>query len=1181
MAAGASFALAASLPLLGVSAAHATDDSFEPSDASGLSAAQLFESGHYIIQLKEDPVATYGGGVSTFSATAETEGSVDFTSPQAMAYANHLEAEQQATAADVGAQVDGHYTAAFNGFAAHLTSDQAMELLRDRRVANITPNEILQIQSAPATDYLELEAHFEQIGGWQDAGEGIVVGVLDTGIAPENPFFAGEPLGNAAGSDPYLVGSEIHFDKLDGGEFIGECETGEQFTADMCNTKLIGARYFVDGFASSRPIGTPDTGEYESPRDGNGHGSHTASTAAGNFEVPITSMGGVDLGTMSGVAPAAKISSYKVCWEGPDRDVTTDDGCATSDLLAGINAAVEDGVDVINFSIGGGAATTVWDPIDQAFLSAAAAGIFVSASAGNSGPSPVTADHAAPWYATVAAATVPNFEGRILGVGDAPINGASTTVQGGNTVAAELVYAGDIALEGEDAAEAALCFPGTLDADLAAGKIVLCDRGETARVDKSEQAADAGAVGSILVNVNEGESLDLDDHVIPTVHVGAEHRDALLAAAASGETVVTLEEAESTALAPQVAGFSSRGPMLADGSDVIKPDVTAPGVGIIAAGTNAVDTAPTFVFMSGTSMSAPHVAGLAAAYLGQNPNASPAEVKSVISTSAIDTLNANGDAITDAFTQGTGMTQADGMLNAGFYFEAGIDDYLRYVIGTGNLEEGFAGLEGIDPSDLNLHSIGVGALMHTQTVTRTATALAAGTYTVQVQAPAGIDVVVEPSTLTFGAAGEEQEYTVTFTNNGAEIDAWAQGRLVWTAGDIQVRQPLAVRPLSIEARTERIDSERTWDGQPLEISAAYDGILEGTEQGLTPLTAVWDGAPSPEGTDSTSWYFDPSNGLTLEHMFEVQEGDSLLALTTSSTDENSDYDLVLWELVTIGGQLYINNEIVSGVEGSDEVIEVVDPTPTLYLAFTYDYNDPEGEVMSPVKLSVGIVNDEPGVGDLTVSLQSEAGAEDASTDAFNEPVTRGEYEAQVSWQGLEPGQEYYGLITTTLAGASDQTIVRVTPTEETPEPALAPVGDQTVEEGSSIEPITPALDDETGAAEITVEGLPEGVVFEDGVIQGAPVAAGTYEVTVTAVHELGFESVVTFTIVAEPVATEEPSPSAPAPSDSADPQPTEIPGDVDGSLPTTGAAPEIALLAIAALIALMGAGFIVARRRRA
>ncbi len=477
VAVGTAIALGASASVLSAATANA---------AASPSGTTAYEDGRYVVVLAEDALATYDGGIQGLAPTAPQRGQdLDASSPASRAYSAHLETRHQDVAASVGASIDVDLTAAINGFVADLTAEQAEDLSRQAGVRSVEANEILQVTSSPANDYLELEALWQQVGGMGEAGAGVVVGVLDTGIAPENPFFAGEPLGTVAGSEPYLDGETITYVKGDGSTFTGVCETGSGFTADDCSTKIVGARYFLDGFGASR-LGTETQvpGEYVSPRDGDGHGSHTASTAAGNADVAITSVGGADLGTMSGVAPEARIAAYKVCWSGPDPAVTTDDGCSSTDLVAAIDQAVVDGVDVINYSIGGGAATTVWNAEDIAFLGAAAAGVFISASAGNSGPDASTLDHAAPWYTTVAAASVPNYEAIVLLDNGDRLPGGSVTVplgEGAEVISGAFVYAGDIPAAGRSAADAALCLPGSLAPVVET--IVLCDRGNNARAE--------------------------------------------------------------------------------------------------------------------------------------------------------------------------------------------------------------------------------------------------------------------------------------------------------------------------------------------------------------------------------------------------------------------------------------------------------------------------------------------------------------------------------------------------------------------------------------------------------------------------------------------------------------------------------------------------------------------------
>jgi hypothetical protein len=553
-----------------------------------------------------------------------------------------------------------------------------------------------------------------------------------------------------------------------------------------CSTKIIRARYFLSGFGASK-IGNSTTGEYVSPRDGDGHGAHTASTAAGSARVPA-SVSGTSYGTITGVAPEVKIAVYTVCWSYPNPLVRTDDGCATSDLLAGITQAVKDGVDVINYSIGGGAAQTRVSPTDQALLGAAAAGVFVSAAAGNSGPAVSTLDNASPWITTVAASTIPNYEATVtLGDGN-KFGGASVSVDrtaGVTPLSGPLVTAASVALAG--GTTPSLCVANSLDPAKAAGKIVVCERGTIARLAKSVEVKRAGGIGMVLVNVVPG-STDLDPHTVPTVHLDAQHHNQVLAYAATAAATATStpdNTAGDTPPMPIVAGFSSRGPVLADGSDILKPDISAPGVAIIADGANAAGEAPTFQFLSGISMAAPHISGLGLLYLGEHPTASPAEIKSAMMTTAYDTKNAAGAPVTDPFTQGAGHADPTKYFAPGLLYLNGLDDWYGYIQGAG-------------------YDVGV----------------------------AGIDAVVSPSTLTFGAAGESKSYTVTFTRTTAPLDAFATGSLTWTSGSTTVRSPIAVQPVTIVAPASA-GGTGTYGSVDIPVTPGRNGDIPLTTTGLT------------------------------------------------------------------------------------------------------------------------------------------------------------------------------------------------------------------------------------------------------------------------------------------------------------------------------------------------------------
>ena len=886
-----------------------------------------FVSGRYIVTLVDASAATYEGGVNGFVPTKPDAGKqlkADRRSVQS--YADYLKKQQKEVAASVGAKIDYSYTLSLNGFSAHLSAKQAVELSRNKNVASLAPDELRHVTATPSTTFLGLDGPggiWESLGGVGNAGSGVVIGMLDTGIAPENPSFAGDPLGTTPGAAPYLAGSTITFAKGDGNTFRGACVTGVQFTAADCSTKLVGARYFVTGFGASS-IGSTSLGEYLSPRDGDGHGSHTASTAGGNARVPA-SINGVSFGTITGVAPAAKIAAYKVCWTGQDPTVTTDDGCATSDLIAGIDAAVADGVDVLNFSIGGGAAQTTVSATDEAFLGAASAGIFVSASAGNDGPGASTLDNASPWITTVAASTIPSYEATAtLGDGTA-MAGASVTLDmtpGAPPLQGDLVLASAVAVSG--AVNANLCFAGTLSPALAAGKIVVCERGLNDRVAKSAEVARVGGIGMILINVVQG-STDLDNHSVPTIHLNAQFHDKLMAYAATAGATVSMAAGNSTGTeppTPQVAGFSSRGPVLADGSDILKPDITAPGVAIIADGANAAGGDPTFQFLSGTSMAAPHVTGLAALYLGKSPNATPAEIKSAMMTSAYNTLDSAGNAVTDPFVQGAGHVDPTKYFEPGLLYLNGLDDWNAYIVGVGYQVDA-ENVDPIDPSNLNLASIAIGALTGPETITRTVTATQAGTFTAAISIP-GLNAVVSPSTLSFASAGDTASFTVTFSRTDAPLDRFATGALTWTSGSTIVRSPIAVQPVTIVAPSDVLGTGLS-GSVDVTVTPGGDGPIPLSTTGLTAGTLQ----QSP-GAAATGHSGSGETGAEFQYTVKVPKGTVLARFDLDSIDNAADLDLFVYQLNSKGTPIALWQ---SATGSADERVDLYSPDAAKYLVF--------------------------------------------------------------------------------------------------------------------------------------------------------------------------------------------------------------------------------------------------------
>ncbi|WP_127819573.1 S8 family serine peptidase [Microbacterium sp. CPCC 204701] len=952
-------------------------------------------AGRYIVLLDEAPAATYDGGEAGLAPTKPDEGEkLDASSREVQRYSNFLEDRQLDVATEAGVEPDGNLTITLNAFTANLTAAQAAKLAGTSGVASVVPDEILHPDAVPSTEFLGLEGSggvWEAVGGVDVAGAGTVVGVVDTGIAPENASFAGSPLGSTPGADPYLDGNTVVFAKADGNTFRSDRVTGEEWGNDDYSTKLIGAKYFSAGAAAAGFDFAPD---YLSPRDADGHGSHTASTAAGNHEVPA-SVEGVDFGTISGVAPAAKVAAYKACYVGPDPLVTTDDICALSDLMAAINAAAQDGVDVINYSIGGGAATTTLATEDVAFFNAAAAGIFVAVSAGNDGPGSSTADHASPWYTTVAASTIPTYEGTVqLGNGwQAP--GVSVSVPFGQTVTGSVVYAGDVALAGASVDEAALCFLDRLDPAKVAGKIVVCDRGTNARVEKSQAVGEAGGIGMILVNVTPG-SLDNDFHSVPTVHISDTHRTDLLAyVRGNAAATATLHSQNITGIetaTPVIAGFSSRGPMLADGSDILKPDISAPGVAILAATHNGEGSDPTFGFKSGTSMSSPHIAGLAALYLGERPDAAPGEIKSAMMTTAYDTKNEDGSANTDPFAQGAGHVDPTRFFEPGLVYDNGAEDWAAFLQGK-DLHD--FGVEPIDGSDLNLASIAIGSLSGPQTVTRDVRATTAGTYTAAASVP-GVDVVVSPSSLTL-AEGATGTFTVTFTKTDAAPEQWTTGFLTWS-GPTTVRSPIALYPVTADAPAD-VPGEGITGSTTVEITPGITGELPLNLSGLAPAVLQTEAVdaeangdvpvPGHSGNEETG----DANGYSY-YLVDVPEGSTLARFDLdSSDDEGSDLDLFVYRVVGPDDWRYYE-QWQSASASADESVVLTAPTAGTYLVEAHVYS-----------------HTNPFTWDLTTAVVG-AGGEGSLTATPNPlPVTESvQASYTLSWTGLAPDTRYYGVV---------------------------------------------------------------------------------------------------------------------------------------------------------------------------
>ncbi|NUT37217.1 MAG: S8 family peptidase [Hamadaea sp.] len=790
----------------------------------------------YLVQTAGDPVASYAGGVTGYAATKPAKGKkVNAHSAAAKAYAKLLTDRHDATLRKAGIAADrkGYdYQTVFNGFSAELTAAEAAQLRTSAGVTGVWKNETVQADTVSTDDFLGLAGSG---GVWADkfgdptrAGEGVIVGVLDSGIWAENPAFA-------ALSEPRPDAAAI------AAKWKGTCVVGVEEPI-ACNNKLIGARYYrAAGAGSIIPQ------EFLGPRGYNSHGTHTASTSVGNNNVAAT-INGSPVGNTTGMAPAARLAVYKVLWQNPAPD--TGSSGQTADLVAAINDAVADGVDVINYSISG-STTSIVNPVEIAFFNAAASGVFVATSAGNSGPGASTVAHNAPWTMTVAASTHDRGNQKTVTLG----NGASYTGVGvvSTPVASTgLVNSSAIPAAGRTVADADLCMIGSIDPAQAAGKIVVCTRGSNARVEKSQVVKAAGGVGMVLVNPAAAPGLVGDFHSVPTVHLeGAAGGDAVKAYAATPGATASLSVTDPTPVkAPVMAGFSSAGPALAGGGDLLKPDITAPGVDVIASVSPMTSNGNNFDAMSGTSMSSPHIAGIAALLLAQNPGWDPMTVKSALMTTAYQTDN-KGKPITTAtgakagpLNYGAGHVSPAKAFNPGLAYLSTPTEWMSYLcaIGQGTaVGLNCAALPQIDASDLNYPSIASSDLAVSQSFTRTVTNITDrdSVYSPTIEAPAGYTATVTPTKLKV-LAGQSATFTVTLTRTTAPHGVWQFGSLTWfdkVQGhrDHTVRIPLAVRPMTVVAAGEVTGTGGTATAS---VKTWYTGQLTATVAGLVPATVT-------------------------------------------------------------------------------------------------------------------------------------------------------------------------------------------------------------------------------------------------------------------------------------------------------------------------------------------------------
>ncbi|MFB9234900.1 S8 family peptidase [Plantactinospora siamensis] len=957
----------------------------------------------YVVQVKGAPVSTYSGGEAGLAATRPAPGrKIDPNASGVRRYRDHLRAERSAVFAtsrvDRSRTVYDYYTA-FNGFAIRLTATEATKLKSTPGVVNVWKNSIVSAQTLSTPEFLGLAGKAgvwqRQFGGVDRAGEGVIVGVLDSGFWPENPSFG--PI--ARPRDQRTIDAKWH----------GACDPGVEAPI-TCNNKVIGARWYnAAGLSRANP------GEFDSPRDFYGHGSHTASTAAGNNGVTATINGSV-AGKVSGMAPAARLAIYKVLYANAAGDKSVG---STVDIVAAINQAVEDGVDVLNYSIGDDA--DGFGPEELAFLNAATAGVFIAASAGNAGPDAGTVDNAMPWQTTVAAGTHDRSSVKTLTLGDGrTFEGVGV---GPGAGPAPLVDGAAAGRAGVDPLTAARCVSGgNLDPAKVTGKIVVCVRGVNDRVDKSRAVKEAGGIGMVLYNPS-GNSLNADFHFVPSIHINDFTGAVKAYAATAGATATISAERTEKVEAPAVAGFSSRGPSRSSGGDLLKPDIMAPGVDVVAAVAPPTSSGNMWGTNSGTSMASPHIAGIAALLISKNPRWSPMAVKSALMTNASVLDNAGkpiGDQGTGAAATpldfGAGQVVPAPAFDPGLVYDSGPAQWLQYACGIGVHLTLTGGLDSCDvvgtrdPSDFNSPSLAVGDLAGKQTLSRTVTNVTGrwSVYLAKVKAPAGFTVKVSPPVLVV-PPHRSVAFKVTITRTSAAFDQFAFGSLTWRDGRHSVRSPIAVRPVALSAPAE-VSGSGSSGSTRLAVTPGFGGTLTATGYGLVPDTVR---ATSLTPTPSAPFNPDAPAVSPRTGRFDltVPAGTKVARFATLDADyaAGTDLDMYVYKKAADGS---LTQAAVSAGGTAEESVTLTEPGD--YAVFVDLFASPVAGGVS-TKLHTWLVG-AANAGNLTVTPASQAATTGAAAT-----VT-------VGWSGLTTGQRYLGVVEYGDGSrAVGRTVVSVTP----------------------------------------------------------------------------------------------------------------------------------------------------------
>ncbi len=1001
----ASAAAAGVLPLASLAMAAEAAPVAAPAASTGpvTPVVEKSSTGSYIVLMKADPLVRSVDQKDLNGSSAKAK--------RKALRATHDKALKGAGIAATRRTTD--FSNTLNGFAVRTDLRGAQKLAKQAGVAAVIPDELRQptafaddVQAAkgrPAAvnalnDFLGLTGRKDAYKAGID-GSGVLVGVIDTGIWPEQPMLA----------DDGTLPAKPTFDETERSSCdFGNTAWNPDDAPFTCNDKLVGAREFLDTYKANTGLTRE---EFDSARDNEGHGTHTATTAAGNADVQ-SSVFGVRKDVVSGIAPRAQVIAYKALGDG---------GGYTSDLSAAIDQAVADGVGVINYSIGGGARVVSADTIS--FLYAADAGVFAAVSAGNDGPGAKTVGGPSnvPWVTAVGATTLPrNYAGSIH-LGNGKVYKGTSITKGTSKVG--IVDGARAGLPGK--ANPGYCVEGSLDPAKVTGKIVLCERGVNGRIAKSSEVERAGGVGMVLFNAVDVDTMFSDNFFVPTVMIDKTPGERIRAWVNSqaAPTAQLRNDGINTLpfYSPTMTYFSSRGETVPNG-DIIKPDISAPGAQIMAGNTpkpsgGAQPSGELWQAIAGTSMSSPVVAGSYALLKQAHPGWSAAAAKSAIMTNAYTRVRDN-DRVSPAtpFATGSGFARLGQpshkgtAFQPGLVYDAGFNDYLGFLCAEGpeafnNPTATCNALAGAGiptrAADLNYPSIGIEAVPGATTVTRTVTNVSSRKISVQaeVRAPAGYSVSVSPSSLQV-AAGDSASFEVTVQNTGAPTGAWRFGSLTWEGSGYEVRSPIAVKGVAIAAPAS-VSGSGTSGTATVDVTVGQAGTYTATPHGL--VAASHHQETVAQDPDQT--YPSADDGAGVDR----------IPFTLSGVDH------ARWKL-QVGGDtdldIYLLNSAGTVVAastngGTDEQIDLAQPADGAYTMVVHGWA--VGATPVAYDLRSWLVPSATG-GSLSVTSGS------PTTATPGQEVSVG-----IAWSGLTAGEEYLG----TLAHAIDGNRVATTAVEVT------------------------------------------------------------------------------------------------------------------------------------------------------